>query len=81
MVQTVFSPGTLVLLPKAVFLPLFFDRHRRVEKRKMFPIALVLVFLFGGYVVVYDTFWGDRYEQQGGSVVGFFTSDIRKIRH
>ena len=74
------TKGTLVLLPIAVFLPLIFDGHRRVEKRQMFPIALVLIFLFGGYVTVYDAFWGDRYEKQGGSVVDFFTSD-RLIRY
>lgn len=74
------TKGTLILLPIAMFVPLYFDRDEQGMKRNILPFTLAIVFVMGTFVTVYDTFWGQRYEQQGGSVVDFFTSD-RLIRY
>ncbi len=69
------TKGTLILLPIAMFVPLYFDRDEAGNKRNILPFTFAIVFVMGTFVTVYDTFWGQRYEQQGGSVVDFFTSD------
>lgn len=74
------TKGTIVLLPIALAVPLWISRKEGRNDKPVLPILIMAGVMFGGFVTVYDVFWGDRYEKYGGSVIDFFTSD-RLIRY
>ena len=74
------TKGTLVLLPIAVMIPIWATRKQDSSRKPILPILLVAGVMFGGFVTIYDSFHGDRYEKVGGSVLDFFTSE-RLIRY
>jgi hypothetical protein len=74
------TKGTLILLPIALAVPLLLVSKQERKGQSILPIVLMASLMFGGFVVAYDTFWGERYERVGGSVLDFFTSD-RIVRY
>jgi hypothetical protein len=74
------TKGTLILLPIALAIPLLLSSKQERKGRPIFPIILMASMMFGGFVAVYDTIWGERSERYGGSVLDFFVSD-RIIRY
>lgn len=74
------TKGTLILLPIALIVPMLVTRGHEGKQKSLFPLMLIGAIMFGGFVTVYDTIWGARYESHGGSVLDFFTSD-RIVRY
>ncbi len=74
------TKGTLVLLPIALIVPILIVRKQEGNQRSLLPLILIGTIMFGGFVTVYDTIWGARYDKYGGSVLDFFTSD-RIVRY